>query len=177
MRNRETLDLVGRPHRGPQLGQCLATSDGSQEECIGRKGRADPRQRLRKVIDGIERTQSHAKVVSARHDVQPVFDHARTACRFGEASARIEDHDLIRKITEAAHPGGIGTPYQQGRGENLLKQAKAIETVFENAFEEEQLRAAPEGAVSTQCAKVHVEQVGRHGRACAMPRRRRQVGG
>jgi hypothetical protein len=177
MRDGVTLTLVGRAHRGPELGQCLTTSDGSQEECIGRKGRPDPPQRLRKVVDGIERTQRHAKVVAAWHDVQPVFDDARTACRFGEAPARVENHDIIRKVTEAVGPGGIGASDQQGGSEDPPNQAKAIETVFENAFEKEHFRAAPEGTISAHCAKFHVEQFGGHAGACAMPRHARQVGG
>jgi ComF family protein len=158
MRDGKPLNLVGRSHRGAKLRQCIAAGDRSQEEGVWRKRPANPRQRLRKVIDRVERSDRDAKVVPIRTEFQLVFDDARAARRLGETAAGIENHDLPRKVLEAVRPGRIRASDQQGRAEVPLKEPETVEAIFEKPLEKEQLAAAPEGAVAAQCAEFHVEQ-------------------
>lgn len=113
VRNRDTLHLVGCAHRRSQLRHGLSAGHRTEEQTVGRKREPNARERLRQIVDGIERADRETKPVLAGLGIEPIFDDRGAAGCLGEARPRIGNMDLFGERAEPTRPVGVGTADQQ----------------------------------------------------------------
>jgi hypothetical protein len=84
-----------------------------------------------------------------------------------EQRSRVSNVDGFGGLAQTFGPPWVGGPDQQRAFEPALHQRDTIETVFECAFEQEQLGSRACRTIAAKRAQVHIEQLG-HAGACAM---------
>jgi ComF family protein len=168
------LCAAGFDQAGAERGQAVAAGNGADQWRVRPERAAEQLQGKRQVVDRVECSDRHAKVIAFLAEVVAVFLDLHSAGVLREQGAGIEHNDLRRNCTEAPWPFRRWTAEQQRPSKRTRDIAQPIEAFVKGAIEQEQLGTAAGGAVTAQRAQLAVEQVAGHRRACAAANRARQ---
>ncbi len=139
------------------------------------RGAVDRSQGAREIVDRIQRSDGEDEIVGGALGRPLVFDEDLTPRRLHEQRSRIAHVNLIRNFLQARRPSAIRATDEQRSPEPPAPERNPLDTVFERAFEQEQLRANPRCPIAPFGPQFHIEQECHRG-ACATLNLKRQAG-